>query len=211
MLAHQIFWPCLLKSIYHELHWKYSSIPSWLAGRHRKFSYSRNSWLVPSWAGGASLILTCVVNLNGPGLRKKQLNMWTSEYWRKWFKQRLLKAHWQGVGLCLHWLFFFASMTIADDILELYNTPLQQGHAAAFSDDCDSTSNKFAVRGAGNQVQTVWKGGDDCCMLKCLDVASTSVVAFITSQFHRRVLGQSILIFSWVLGLKTLTFCWRAS
>ncbi|XP_063147955.1 glycosyltransferase 8 domain-containing protein 1 isoform X1 [Candoia aspera] len=40
---------------------------------------------------------------------------------------------------------------VQDDILELYNTPLQPGHAAAFSDDCDSTSNKFSVRGAGNQ------------------------------------------------------------
>ncbi|XP_060544382.1 glycosyltransferase 8 domain-containing protein 1 [Pantherophis guttatus] len=40
---------------------------------------------------------------------------------------------------------------VQDDILELYNTPLQPGHAAAFSDDCDSTANKFSVRGAGNQ------------------------------------------------------------
>lgn len=40
----------------------------------------------------------------------------------------------------------------SDDILELYNTPLKPGHAAAFSDDCDSTTNKVAVRGAGNQV-----------------------------------------------------------
>ncbi|XP_060621863.2 glycosyltransferase 8 domain-containing protein 1 isoform X1 [Anolis sagrei] len=44
---------------------------------------------------------------------------------------------------------------VQDDILELYNTPLQPGHAAAFSDDCDSTSNKFAVRGAGNQYNYI--------------------------------------------------------
>ncbi|KAF2986540.1 hypothetical protein EK904_010311 [Melospiza melodia maxima] len=41
---------------------------------------------------------------------------------------------------------------VQGDIVELYNTPLKPGHAAAFSDDCDSTSSKVAVRGAGNQV-----------------------------------------------------------
>ncbi|XP_034962045.2 glycosyltransferase 8 domain-containing protein 1 [Zootoca vivipara] len=46
-------------------------------------------------------------------------------------------------------------VVVQDDIFELYNTPLQQGHAAAFSDDCDSTSNKFAVRGAGNQYNYI--------------------------------------------------------
>uniref|UniRef100_K7FWK6 Glycosyltransferase 8 domain-containing protein 1 n=1 Tax=Pelodiscus sinensis TaxID=13735 RepID=K7FWK6_PELSI len=44
---------------------------------------------------------------------------------------------------------------VQDDILELYNTPLKPGHAAAFADDCDSTSNKFAVRGAGNQYNYI--------------------------------------------------------
>ncbi|NWU97446.1 GL8D1 protein, partial [Upupa epops] len=44
---------------------------------------------------------------------------------------------------------------VQDDILELYNTPLKPGHAAAFSDDCDSTSNKVAVRGAGNQYNYI--------------------------------------------------------
>lgn len=50
-------------------------------------------------------------------------------------------------------LFVFIYLAFfSDDILDLYNTKLQPGHAAAFSDDCDSTTNKFAVRGAGNQV-----------------------------------------------------------
>ncbi|XP_019360759.1 PREDICTED: glycosyltransferase 8 domain-containing protein 1 [Gavialis gangeticus] len=44
---------------------------------------------------------------------------------------------------------------VQDDIFELYNTPLKPGHAAAFSDDCDSTTNKFAVRGAGNQYNYI--------------------------------------------------------
>ncbi|XP_077181921.1 glycosyltransferase 8 domain-containing protein 1 isoform X1 [Paroedura picta] len=44
---------------------------------------------------------------------------------------------------------------VQDDILELYNTKLQPGHAAAFSDDCDSTTNKFAIRGAGNQYNYI--------------------------------------------------------
>lgn len=38
------------------------------------------------------------------------------------------------------------------DIQELYETNLKPGHAAAFSDDCDSASAKGIVRGAGNQV-----------------------------------------------------------
>ena len=41
---------------------------------------------------------------------------------------------------------------ISGDILELYETNLKPGHAAAFSDDCDSASAKGIVRGAGNQV-----------------------------------------------------------
>lgn len=48
--------------------------------------------------------------------------------------------------------FSCACFHFPDDIVELYNTPLKPGHAAAFSDDCDSTSSKVAVRGAGNQV-----------------------------------------------------------
>ncbi|XP_066470499.1 glycosyltransferase 8 domain-containing protein 1 [Tiliqua scincoides] len=44
---------------------------------------------------------------------------------------------------------------VQDDILALYNTLLQRGHAAAFSDDCDSTSNKFTARGAGNQYNYI--------------------------------------------------------
>uniref|UniRef100_A0A8C3LNI4 Glycosyltransferase 8 domain-containing protein 1 n=1 Tax=Chrysolophus pictus TaxID=9089 RepID=A0A8C3LNI4_CHRPC len=32
---------------------------------------------------------------------------------------------------------------VQDDILELYNTPLKPGHAAAFSDDCDSTTYNY--------------------------------------------------------------------
>ena len=38
------------------------------------------------------------------------------------------------------------------DIKELYETSLKPGHAAAFSDDCDSASSKGIVHGAGNQV-----------------------------------------------------------
>lgn len=41
---------------------------------------------------------------------------------------------------------------LSGDILALYNTPLKPGHAAAFSEDCDSTSAKVVIRGAGNQV-----------------------------------------------------------
>ncbi|XP_057230799.1 glycosyltransferase 8 domain-containing protein 1 [Malurus melanocephalus] len=44
---------------------------------------------------------------------------------------------------------------VQDDIVELYNTALKPGHAAAFSDDCDSTSSKVAVRGAGNQYNYI--------------------------------------------------------
>lgn len=41
---------------------------------------------------------------------------------------------------------------VQGDILALYNTPLKPGHAAAFSEDCDSASTKVVIRGAGNQV-----------------------------------------------------------
>uniref|UniRef100_UPI003AACE22E glycosyltransferase 8 domain-containing protein 1 n=1 Tax=Centroberyx gerrardi TaxID=166262 RepID=UPI003AACE22E len=40
---------------------------------------------------------------------------------------------------------------VQGDIQELYETSLKPGHAAAFSDDCDSASAKGFVRGAGNQ------------------------------------------------------------
>lgn len=42
---------------------------------------------------------------------------------------------------------------ISGDIEELYETSLKPGHAAAFSDDCDSASAKGIIRGAGNQVE----------------------------------------------------------
>ncbi|XP_029455301.1 glycosyltransferase 8 domain-containing protein 1 [Rhinatrema bivittatum] len=44
---------------------------------------------------------------------------------------------------------------VQDNILELFNTPLKPGHAAAFSEDCDLTSSKFLVRGAGNQYNYI--------------------------------------------------------
>lgn len=44
---------------------------------------------------------------------------------------------------------------VQGDILALYNTPLKPGHAAAFSEDCDSASTKVMIRGAGNQVSTI--------------------------------------------------------
>lgn len=44
---------------------------------------------------------------------------------------------------------------VQDDILELYDTPLKPGHAAAFSEDCDSVASKFLVRGAGNQLNYI--------------------------------------------------------
>ncbi|KAM4882192.1 glycosyltransferase 8 domain-containing protein 1 isoform 1-T3 [Thomomys bottae] len=44
---------------------------------------------------------------------------------------------------------------VQGDILALYNTPLKPGHAAAFSDDCDSTSTKILIRGAGNQYNYI--------------------------------------------------------
>ncbi|XP_029358911.1 glycosyltransferase 8 domain-containing protein 1 [Echeneis naucrates] len=40
---------------------------------------------------------------------------------------------------------------VQGDIQELYETNLKPGHAAAFSDDCNSASAKGIVRGAGNQ------------------------------------------------------------
>lgn len=82
----------------------------------------------------------------------------------------------------LNYHFFFAWIAFSDDIFELYNTPLQQGHAAAFSDDCDSTSNKFAVRGAGNQVQIILKEESECYRPQFLEVASTLVVAFVLQE-----------------------------
>ncbi|KAL6464416.1 hypothetical protein MHYP_G00267330 [Metynnis hypsauchen] len=40
---------------------------------------------------------------------------------------------------------------VQGDIQELFDTSLKPGHAAAFSEDCDSASSKGIVRGAGNQ------------------------------------------------------------
>ncbi|XP_026161722.1 glycosyltransferase 8 domain-containing protein 1 [Mastacembelus armatus] len=40
---------------------------------------------------------------------------------------------------------------VQGDIQELFDTTLKPGHAAAFSDDCDSASSKGIIRGAGNQ------------------------------------------------------------
>ncbi|XP_007561347.1 glycosyltransferase 8 domain-containing protein 1 isoform X1 [Poecilia formosa] len=42
-------------------------------------------------------------------------------------------------------------VVVQGDIQELYEINLKPGHAAAFSDDCDSASAKGIVRGAGNQ------------------------------------------------------------
>nr|XP_020135962.1 glycosyltransferase 8 domain-containing protein 1 isoform X2 [Microcebus murinus] len=44
---------------------------------------------------------------------------------------------------------------VQGDILALFNTPLKPGHAAAFSEDCDSTSTKVVIRGAGNQYNYI--------------------------------------------------------
>ena len=61
----------------------------------------------------------------------------------------LLKVGGTGIlGQLAAWILNFLS----GDILALYNTPLKPGHAAAFSEDCDSTSAKVVIRGAGNQV-----------------------------------------------------------
>uniref|UniRef100_A0A673JTF0 Glycosyltransferase 8 domain-containing protein 1 n=1 Tax=Sinocyclocheilus rhinocerous TaxID=307959 RepID=A0A673JTF0_9TELE len=40
---------------------------------------------------------------------------------------------------------------VQGDIRELFDTSVKLGHAAAFSEDCDSASSKGIVRGAGNQ------------------------------------------------------------
>ncbi|XP_077582919.1 glycosyltransferase 8 domain-containing protein 1 [Stigmatopora nigra] len=40
---------------------------------------------------------------------------------------------------------------VQGDIKELYETSIKPGHAAAFSDDCDSASTKGIIRGAGTQ------------------------------------------------------------
>lgn len=45
------------------------------------------------------------------------------------------------------------SLLVSGDIKELYESSLKPGHAAAFSDDCDSASAKGIVRGAGAQVR----------------------------------------------------------
>lgn len=47
---------------------------------------------------------------------------------------------------------FVCFCCISGDIQELFDTNIKPGHAAAFSDDCDSASAKGFVRGAGNQV-----------------------------------------------------------
>ncbi|XP_053577006.1 glycosyltransferase 8 domain-containing protein 1 [Bombina bombina] len=44
---------------------------------------------------------------------------------------------------------------VQDDISELFNTPIKPGHAAAFSEDCDSITSKFLIRGAGNQYNYI--------------------------------------------------------
>ncbi|XP_073448528.1 glycosyltransferase 8 domain-containing protein 1 isoform X2 [Aquarana catesbeiana] len=44
---------------------------------------------------------------------------------------------------------------VQGDILELYKTPIKLGHAAAFSEDCDSVTSKYLVRGAGNQFNYI--------------------------------------------------------
>ncbi|CAI9585716.1 unnamed protein product, partial [Staurois parvus] len=44
---------------------------------------------------------------------------------------------------------------VQGDILELYKTPIKFGHAAAFSEDCDSVTSKYLVRGAGNQYNYI--------------------------------------------------------
>lgn len=40
---------------------------------------------------------------------------------------------------------------VQGDIQDLFDTQIKPGHAAAFSDDCDSASAKGIIRGAGNQ------------------------------------------------------------
>lgn len=49
-----------------------------------------------------------------------------------------------------------SDLLIEGDIQELFDTNLKAGHAAAFSDDCDSASSKGIVRGAGNQVDFIY-------------------------------------------------------
>ncbi|KPP74130.1 glycosyltransferase 8 domain-containing protein 1-like [Scleropages formosus] len=44
---------------------------------------------------------------------------------------------------------------VQGDIQELFDTNVRAGHAAAFSDDCDSASSKGIVRGAGNQINYI--------------------------------------------------------
>ncbi|KAG8556790.1 hypothetical protein GDO81_018206 [Engystomops pustulosus] len=44
---------------------------------------------------------------------------------------------------------------VQGDIVELYKTPIKVGHAAAFSEDCDSVTSKYLVRGAGSQYNYI--------------------------------------------------------
>lgn len=57
---------------------------------------------------------------------------------------------------CVFSVLYFRKQTVffltTGDIQELFDTSLKPGHAAAFSEDCDSASAKAIIRGAGNQV-----------------------------------------------------------
>lgn len=67
--------------------------------------------------------------------------------WEDWASLRQLKVSILTTKKCKSY-----TLSISGDILALYNTPLKPGHAAAFSEDCDSASTKVVIRGAGNQV-----------------------------------------------------------
>uniref|UniRef100_A0A452RAF9 Glycosyltransferase 8 domain-containing protein 1 n=1 Tax=Ursus americanus TaxID=9643 RepID=A0A452RAF9_URSAM len=70
--------------------------------------------------------------------------------WEDWASLRQLKVSILTTKKCKSY-----TLSISGDILALYNTPLKPGHAAAFSEDCDSASTKVVIRGAGNQYNYI--------------------------------------------------------
>ncbi|KAM9326465.1 glycosyltransferase 8 domain-containing protein 1 [Gastrophryne carolinensis] len=46
-------------------------------------------------------------------------------------------------------------IVVQGDIVELYKTPIKPGQAAAFSEDCDSVTSKYLVKGAGSQYNYI--------------------------------------------------------
>ncbi|XP_072328792.1 glycosyltransferase 8 domain-containing protein 1 isoform X6 [Scyliorhinus torazame] len=77
---------------------------------------------------------------------------------------------------------------VQGDIRELYDTELKAGHAAAFSEDCDSVSSKVLVRGAGRQglmlvpdIHRILLKLPSCCI--GMDDSNPGVVPLLSAKF----------------------------